>query len=79
VCAEVASILNYAHTCMAERGARLGIVHRDVNPARIYLGTEGEIILTDFARARSLLPGPSLPCLPIGPASLSACEPEAPP
>jgi serine/threonine protein kinase len=55
--AEVASILHYAHTLTDERGSPLGIVHRDVSPARLYLGPEGEIVLTDFARARSLLPG----------------------
>jgi serine/threonine-protein kinase len=62
--AEVASTLHYAHTRTDERGAPLGIVHRDVNPARIYLGTEGEILLTDFARARSLLPGRATTTLP---------------
>ncbi|WP_224363713.1 serine/threonine-protein kinase [Hyalangium versicolor] len=55
--AEIASALHHAHTCTDERGTPLGIVHRDVNPGRISLGPEGEVGLTDFARARSLLPG----------------------
>jgi serine/threonine-protein kinase len=55
--AEVASALHHAHTRTDERGAPLGIIHRDVSPARIYMGTEGEVLLTDFALARSVLPG----------------------
>jgi serine/threonine protein kinase len=55
--AEVASALHHAHTRTDEKGSPLGIVHRDVSPLRIYLGTEGEVFLTDFAVARSLLPG----------------------
>jgi serine/threonine protein kinase len=75
--AEVASTLHYAHTCKDESGAPLGIVHRDVNPTRIYLGTEGEIILTDFARARSLLPGRVATTLPRPHGDVAYCSPEA--
>jgi serine/threonine protein kinase len=75
--AEVASTLHYAHTCKDERGAPLGIVHRDVNPARIYLGTAGEIILTDFARARSLLPGRATTTLPRPQGEVFYSSPEA--
>ena len=31
--------------------------YRDINPARIYVRPNGGIVLTDFALARSLLPG----------------------
>jgi serine/threonine-protein kinase len=75
--AEVASTLHSAHTCKDEKGAPLGIVHRDVNPARIYLGTEGEILLTDFARARSLLPGRVMTTLPRPQGEVFYSSPEA--
>ncbi len=75
--AEVASALHYAHTCKDERGAPLGIVHRDVNPARIYLKSEGAVILTDFARARSLLPGRVATTLPRPQGDVFYCSPEA--
>jgi eukaryotic-like serine/threonine-protein kinase len=39
--AEVANALHSAHTCKDESGAPLGIVHRDINPARVYLGPKG--------------------------------------
>jgi eukaryotic-like serine/threonine-protein kinase len=74
---EVASALNYAHACKDERGAPLGVVHRDVNPARIYLRPEGEVILTDFARARSLLPGRVATTLPRPQGDVFYCSPEA--
>jgi serine/threonine protein kinase len=75
--AEVASALHYAHTCKDESGAPLGIVHRDVNPARIFLGPEGEVMLTDFARARSLLPGRVETTLPRPQGDVFYCAPEA--
>lgn len=55
--AEVASALHHAHTRTDEQGRPLGIIHRDINPARIYVRPSGGIALTDFALARSLLPG----------------------
>jgi serine/threonine-protein kinase len=75
--AEVASTLHYAHTCKDESGTPLGIIHRDVNPARLYMGPEGEIILTDFARARSLLPGRVATTLPRPQGDVAYCSPEA--
>ncbi|HYH94369.1 protein kinase domain-containing protein [Hyalangium sp.] len=75
--AEVASALHSAHTCKAERGTPLGIVHRDVNPARIVLGPEGEVVLTDFARARSLLPGRVATTFPRPQGDVFYCSPEA--
>jgi serine/threonine protein kinase len=75
--AEVASALHYAHTCKAESGAPLGIVHRDINPARIHLGPKGGVMLTDFARARSLLPGRVATTLPRPQGDVFYCSPEA--
>ncbi|HLL05243.1 MAG TPA: protein kinase [Myxococcaceae bacterium] len=75
--AQAASALHAAHTCTDERGAPLGIVHRDVNPARLYLGTGGEVVLTDFASARSLLPGRVATTLPRPHGDVFYCAPEA--
>jgi serine/threonine protein kinase len=75
--AEVAGALHYAHTCKDENGAPLGIVHRDLNPARIFLEPEGGVILTDFARARSLLPGRVASTLPRPHGDVFYCSPEA--
>jgi eukaryotic-like serine/threonine-protein kinase len=62
--AELASALHHAHTRTDEHGQPLGIIHRDVNPARIYLRPDGTVRLTDFALARSLLPGRVATSLP---------------
>jgi serine/threonine protein kinase len=75
--AEVASALHYAHTCKDERGVPLGIVHRDLNPARIFLEPEGGVMLTDFARARSLLRGRVATTLPRPQGDVFYCAPEA--
>ncbi len=75
--AEAAGALHYAHTCKGENGAPLGIVHRDLNPARIFLEPEGGVILTDFARARSLLPGRVASTLPRPHGDVFYCSPEA--
>ncbi|WP_224364062.1 serine/threonine-protein kinase [Hyalangium versicolor] len=75
--AEIASALHHAHTRQDEHGAPLGIVHRDVNPARILLGSEGGVVLTDFARARSLLPGREPTTFPRPQGDVFYCSPEA--
>jgi serine/threonine-protein kinase len=75
--AEAASALHHAHTCTDEAGTPLGIVHRDVNPARLFLGPEGGVVLTDFARARSLLPGRVATTLPRPQGDVFYCAPEA--
>jgi serine/threonine protein kinase len=62
--AELASALDHAHTRRDERGHALGIIHRDVNPTRIYLMPDGHVRLADFALARSLLPGRLVTSLP---------------
>jgi serine/threonine protein kinase len=75
--AEIARALHHAHTRTDESGTPLGIVHRDVNPTRVYLGTEGEVVLTDFARARSWLPGRVATTVPRPGGEVFYCSPEA--
>ncbi|WP_338867949.1 serine/threonine protein kinase [Myxococcus stipitatus] len=62
--AEVAAALAYAHSRADDAGFALGIVNRDVNPARIRLGPHGEVRLTDFGVALSRLSGRLATSLP---------------
>jgi len=62
--AEVAAALHHAHTATDEAGRALAIVHRDLNPERIRLGTRGEVKLTDFGLATSRLAGRVASSLP---------------
>ncbi|NPC86953.1 serine/threonine protein kinase, partial [Pyxidicoccus fallax] len=62
--AEVAAALDYAHTRMDDAGVPLGIVNRDVNPARIRLDPHGQVKLTDFGVALSRLAGRLATSLP---------------
>ncbi|MCE9669818.1 protein kinase [Myxococcus stipitatus] len=62
--AEVAAALAYAHARTDDAGFPLGIVNRDVNPARIRVGPHGEIRLTDFGVAFSRLAGRLATSLP---------------
>ena len=57
VISEVAEALHHAHTREDENGRPLGILHRDVSPESIRVGTRGEVKLVDFGVAYSLLPG----------------------
>jgi serine/threonine protein kinase len=52
----IAALLNglaYAHELRGTDGKPLGVVHRDVAPSNILLGTRGEIKLTDFGIAKT--------------------------
>lgn len=62
--AEVAAALDYAHTRTDDVGLLLGIVNRDINPARIRMGPHGEVRLTDFGVALSRLAGRLATSLP---------------
>jgi eukaryotic-like serine/threonine-protein kinase len=50
---EVLRGLESVHSARDDRGAPLGIIHRDVTPSNIYLSLRGEVKLGDFGIARS--------------------------
>ncbi|RKG67372.1 hypothetical protein D7V80_16305 [Corallococcus sp. CA054B] len=55
--AEIAEALHHAHTLTDAAGQSLGVIHRDVNPRHVYVGTQGEVKLTNFGAAYSLVVG----------------------
>jgi serine/threonine-protein kinase len=57
VVGEVADALHYAHTRRDVHGRPLGIIHRNVGPRNIRLGSHGRVKLTDFAVAYSKMEG----------------------
>jgi serine/threonine-protein kinase len=48
--------LTAAHACTDERGAPLGLVHRDVSPQNVLVGLDGTARIADFGLARPAEP-----------------------
>lgn len=52
---QVARGLEYAHRATTSDGKPLALVHRDVSPQNILLSSQGDVKLTDFGIAKSVL------------------------
>jgi len=77
VFAEVAAALAYAHSRTDDAGMPLGIVNRDINPARIRVRPNGAVALTDFGLAFSRLAGRVATSLPRPRGDVLYASPEA--
>lgn len=54
IAARVARALDYAHRLKGSDQQVLGLVHRDVSPQNVLIGSEGEIKLCDFGIAKAV-------------------------
>ncbi len=54
--AEMADALHHAHMLSTEKGRWLRLVHRNVSPRTLMVGTRGEVKLTDFGAVWASLP-----------------------
>ena len=55
VLAEALAGLHYVHELTDERGAPLGIVHRDVTPSNIFVTYDGRVKVVDFGIAKATI------------------------
>lgn len=55
--AQVADVLQYAHAATGEQGRALGIVHRAIDLAHVFVDWDGRVQVSDFGLALSTLPG----------------------
>jgi serine/threonine-protein kinase len=54
VARELCRALAYVHSITSEEGNLLGLVHRDVSPANVMLGSDGAVKLLDFGIAKPM-------------------------
>jgi serine/threonine protein kinase len=55
IVSEIASGLEAAHTCVDQSGQPTGFLHRDVSPHNVLVSRAGEVKLTDFGVAKSMM------------------------